>query len=59
MYLCICKKISDKDIILSIKEGSHTIEDLRKKLKIGTQCGKCIKPINTLLKSQIENQKKT
>ncbi|QUM78845.1 (2Fe-2S)-binding protein [Moritella sp. 5] len=41
MYVCICRGITDKQLIKSIDEGATTMKELSTELGIGNQCGKC------------------
>ncbi|MBM7072482.1 (2Fe-2S)-binding protein [Shewanella sp. 202IG2-18] len=42
MYVCICHGIKEKDIQQAIDAGAESVRDLRKKLDLGSQCGKCV-----------------
>ncbi|MEW5814076.1 MAG: iron-sulfur cluster assembly scaffold protein [Spirochaetota bacterium] len=39
--VCECMNVTDKDIEKAVKEGVKNYEDLQKRTKIGTSCGKC------------------
>lgn len=41
MYVCICRAVTDKEIRAAIAEGARTMRDLRRKLGVCTECGKC------------------
>ncbi len=43
MIICICHNVSDKKVaeILASSPGIHKLKDLKKHIKICTQCGKC------------------
>jgi Bacterioferritin-associated ferredoxin len=41
MYVCICHGITDQQIREFFSGGDKTLFDLRRELKVGTQCGRC------------------
>ena len=42
MLVCICKRVSDRDIDREICKGNCSLESLKACLGVGTKCGKCI-----------------
>ena len=43
MYVCLCLGITDKAIKRAVREdGVGTTRELRAKLGVGSQCGRCI-----------------
>ena len=42
MLVCICNRISDKDIRSAIHEGASGIGDVCADLGLGSCCGKCV-----------------
>jgi len=53
MYVCICNKVSDKDIKASIQEGLTTMRALYKEHSIGSQCGKCCQCAKKVLNNEL------
>lgn len=53
MYVCICNKVSDKDIKVSIQEGATTMRALYKEHNIGSQCGKCCQCAKKVLNNEL------
>lgn len=50
--ICKCKKIDEATIVAAIKEGAHTIEELKEKTKATAGCCKghrCKAEIETLI----------
>jgi len=47
MIICVCKKVSDRDIIKLLITGTP-IEQIREILQVGVQCKKCIPTFNQL-----------
>lgn len=41
MYVCICRQITDKQIRAMCLEGTNRLADLRDKLGLASECGKC------------------
>ncbi len=41
MYVCLCKGISDQDIIDAVNEGSEDLQTIQTTLGAGTGCGTC------------------
>mgnify|MGYP003596084662 CR=1 FL=1 len=41
MYICLCHAVTDRDIRQALEEGARGMRDLRKELKVGSQCGRC------------------
>lgn len=41
MYVCICNKVSDRDIRIAAQQGIETMDQLAEELKVATCCGRC------------------
>ena len=41
MYVCICNAVTDRHIAQAVDEGALTVDDLQRKLSLGSQCGNC------------------
>lgn len=41
MYVCLCKGITDHQIKQAVVDGASNLRDVRKRLGVMTQCGKC------------------
>jgi bacterioferritin-associated ferredoxin len=41
MYVCICRQITDSQIREVCREGSSRMADIREKLGVASECGKC------------------
>ncbi|MDP5070167.1 MAG: bacterioferritin-associated ferredoxin [Congregibacter sp.] len=41
MYVCICNRITDKQIRSAIAEGANSLQSLRDELGVASQCGGC------------------
>lgn len=41
MYVCICRQITDQQIRDVCRDGSTKLADVRAKLGVASECGKC------------------
>ncbi|MCB1661392.1 MAG: (2Fe-2S)-binding protein [Pseudomonadales bacterium] len=41
MYVCLCKGITDRDIMDEMDQGARNLRDISKSLGVGSQCGRC------------------
>lgn len=41
MYVCLCKAVTDRQIRECVGEGARSMRDLRQRLGVASQCGKC------------------
>lgn len=41
MIVCVCKRVSDRQIQQLVAEGAGSLRDIRRATGLGTQCGKC------------------
>lgn len=53
MYVCICNKVSDKDIKASVQQGATTMRALYQEHSIGSQCGKCCQCAKQVLNQEL------
>jgi bacterioferritin-associated ferredoxin len=42
MIVCVCHRVSDRDIAREVREGCDSFEELQQVLKVGTRCGQCL-----------------
>jgi bacterioferritin-associated ferredoxin len=42
MIVCVCHRVSDRDITRAVHEGCDTFEALQDELRCGTNCGRCL-----------------
>lgn len=61
MYVCLCKGITDKQIVQAVEKGAASVRELRQQFGLGNQCGKCTcmarGVINEALQSGAPSQK--
>ncbi len=53
MYVCICKKITDTQIIQEVERGATTVNEISERLGTATQCGKCKKCVRNIVRKQV------
>ena len=41
MYICLCKGVTDSQIRQAVCQGACSIRELRQRLGVASQCGKC------------------
>lgn len=41
MYVCVCRAVSDREIRRAVAEGARSMRDLRQRLGVCSDCGKC------------------
>ena len=41
MYVCLCKGVTDTQIRDAVTDGACSMRDLRERLDVASQCGKC------------------
>ena len=50
MYVCICRQVTDHEIRDVCREGVISFSELREKLGVASDCGKCGKLARTIVK---------
>jgi len=41
MIVCVCHRISDRDIAHAVRAGCESFDELQDHLRVGTACGAC------------------
>lgn len=41
MYVCVCNKVTEGQILAAYDRGATTMEALQRQLKVATCCGRC------------------
>ena len=50
MYVCICNAVTERQIRNCAREGAISMQDLRERLCVGGNCGKCAQHAKTSLR---------
>lgn len=54
MYICVCNRVTDRQIHETVAAGATTLRQVRKQLPIGTQCGRCMECASQLVKERAQ-----
>jgi bacterioferritin-associated ferredoxin len=49
MIVCICKRVTDRQVNSAIIEGASTVEEVGRACKAGTGCGACTEQIQDMI----------
>ncbi len=53
MIVCVCHRVSDRDIHRVVHEGCRSFEDLQNELRVATACGACTDCAEQLFNAQM------
>ncbi len=56
MYVCVCKAVTDKQVVQAINEGVCSRRQLMQCTGAGGVCGKCTASIKAILHENTQNQ---
>ncbi|GGP78215.1 MULTISPECIES: bacterioferritin-associated ferredoxin [Shewanella] len=54
MYVCLCHAITDSQIKAAVSLGDSSLADVKKRLGVADQCGKCARMANQIIQTQLE-----
>ncbi len=54
MYVCICNKVTERDIQREIRDGAYSMSCLVDRLAVSTSCGKCDDAARECLEGRID-----
>lgn len=54
MYVCICNRVTDAQILDAADQGADTLEALSQRLNVATCCGRCAECAHELLASRAD-----
>ena len=57
-YVCICMKVTLKDIEEAVDNGAHTFKDVHIKTLCGGKCGVCIDKIKQIVDDMVKEKLK-
>lgn len=49
MYVCICRRVTDKTIRQCVRQGAGCAESVGKMCRAGTDCGNCLEQVEELV----------
>ncbi|MBL8506670.1 (2Fe-2S)-binding protein [Methylobacillus glycogenes] len=41
MYVCVCRAVTDRQILQAARAGAKNLKDLRRELGVAAECGQC------------------
>ncbi|WKB53759.1 (2Fe-2S)-binding protein [Eleftheria terrae] len=56
MIVCVCRKVSDRDIERAARAGCASFDDLQMELGVATCCGRCAECAQQTLESATHKQ---
>jgi len=51
MYVCVCKALTEKDVHSAVAEGCNSVKELKRRLGLGSECGRCASCAKGMLRS--------
>ncbi|MEL3927862.1 bacterioferritin-associated ferredoxin [Aeromonas enteropelogenes] len=54
MYVCLCRGITDTQIRKAVQAGSGEFRQLKQKLEVGAQCGKCVRMTMEIIATELD-----
>lgn len=57
--ICHCLNVTEHDIKMEVLEGVKDFDELQKRTKVGTGCGKCIEEVKSVMNSYVEKYYKS
>lgn len=55
MYVCLCKGITDRQIVDAVNGGAESIRAVKRELGVATQCGQCSSHVRDIVKNTLED----
>ena len=52
MIVCVCHRVSEKEVNKAIKNGATSVSDVARACKAGTDCGACCCEIRDMLRAK-------
>lgn len=59
MYVCVCNAVTERHIGQAVREGASTLRELRTKLGVASECGRCACCARDCLRSELATQTRT
>lgn len=54
MFVCLCHAITDTQIQEAVSQGDMSLSDVKKRLGVASQCGKCAKMATQVIQNQLD-----
>jgi bacterioferritin-associated ferredoxin len=49
MILCLCRGVSEREVVEAVERGATTVAEVRRTCGAGTDCGSCVADIKAQL----------
>jgi bacterioferritin-associated ferredoxin len=49
MFVCMCRAVTENQILASIRAGASTVEEVSDRTRAGTGCGGCLDTVEMIL----------
>lgn len=59
MYVCVCNAVTERHIAEAVREGASTMRQLRERLGVASECGRCGSCARECLRSAVVSQAQT
>jgi bacterioferritin-associated ferredoxin len=59
MYVCVCNAVTERHIGKAVGEGASTLRELRKRLGVAGECGRCATCARDCLRAALSGQAQT
>ncbi|WP_025823241.1 bacterioferritin-associated ferredoxin [Shewanella marina] len=56
MYVCLCNAVTDRQIKQAIASGDNNLSDVKKRLGVANQCGKCAQLATKIIQSAVSER---
>jgi bacterioferritin-associated ferredoxin len=53
VYVCLCRAVTDRDVLRAVDEGAHTLRLVARRSGAGTACGGCRPAIAALIRARL------
>ena len=57
MYVCICRQITDNQIRELCRNGNASLAEVRARLGVGSECGKCGSLARSIINECVDNSR--
>jgi bacterioferritin-associated ferredoxin len=58
VYVCLCRVVTDREIIRAIDEGAQSLRQVARRCGAGTVCGGCRPAIEALVRKRLGGQER-
>jgi len=56
MYICICNAVTDREIRACARDGANSFAEVRDRLCVGANCGKCAREAKAIIREENARQ---